>query len=359
MTKGRITGVILLLIVAVMPNTWAADTKVQGRLYSQYEYQLSDAADGANEFSLGRAYLTVKSKLSDYTSVRITTDLKESTLMNGSKQETRYDIILKYGYLDWSPAFAQKKMTLRFGLQPTLYIDYQNALWGRRYLAKTASDANKMLTSSDLGASVMVPLGDGGKTGKLGLSVFNGTSYSGLTEMNTQKNVNFTAYLNPLTGNENLKNSALVGQFYTGTQNEEIPDSIKASDYKQQLASVGGLLAFNETVDLGFDMNWMTMGEGPNTEDMKSSAMSFNGTLYLGALSDNDKSALRTLNLFGRLDMVDPNTDMENDGETLFIGGVECSPTKGFKASVNLRSTSYEDDSDSESSLFVNTLFKF
>lgn len=359
MTKGRITGVILLLVVAVMPKLWAADTKVQGELYSQYEYQLSDAADGANEFSLGRAYVTVKSKLSDFTSVRITTDLRESTIMNGSKDETRYDIILKYGYLDWSPAFAQKKMTIRFGLQPTLYIDYQNGLWGRRYLAKTATDEYKMLTSADLGASILVPLGTDGKTGTLGLSVFNGTSYTGLTEMNSQKNVNFTAYLNPLTNNEKLKNSALVGQYYTGTLNEEIPDSIKTADYKQQLASIGGLFAYNETVDLGLDLNWLTKGDGPDAAETKSSAMSFHGTLYLNALSDNEASAFRTLNLFGRMDLVDPNTDLDNDGQTEIIGGVECSPTKGFKASVNLRSTSYEDDSDSESSLFVNTLFKF
>ena len=67
--------------------------------------------------------------------------------------------------------------------------------------------------------------------------------------------------------------------------------------------------------------------------------MTFFGTLYLAALAES-APMLRTLNLFGRVDLYEPDNDTSDDGKTLIIGGVECVPVKGFKASVNLRSTS-------------------
>ncbi|KAA3637039.1 MAG: hypothetical protein DWP97_01575 [Calditrichaeota bacterium] len=355
----------------------AADTKVNGRLYADWNLDLTDGAESANSFNLSRTYVTVKSKLSDYTSVRITSDLRQdSDIYDG------YFVIIKYGYLDWSPKFGKKALKIRLGLQPTLYIDNMNKFWGRRYLYKTTGDANKYLTTSDLGATAFVNIGNKGENGYLALQILNGTSYTDVEEMNANKNFGLFALLNPFKNNEQYKRSALVAQFYTGTQNVSLETDIDSSgtpmivyendskQFKHQVISFGGMLGVSDKADIGVDVNLLTMGQGyadsadaqgfaVALDDRKSSAMSFFGTWYFGN-SAEDNSLFRTLNLFGRYDIVDPNTDVDNDGKSLIIAGVECTPTKGFKASVNVRSTSYElSGKDSQTHVFVNTLFKF
>ena len=351
----------LILAISVCFLTTASvvkadDTKVSGRLYSYWGMDISDGGDNANEFALGRAYLTVRSKLSVFTSLRITTDLREAQDTDGN---TQYNIILKYGYIDWRPAFAKKALNVRFGLQPTPYIDYQNKLWGRRYLSKTVSDINKYLTTSDLGISLNVELGMDEKLGQITAALFNGTSYSALGEKNNQKDFNTYGHISPFWENDDFKRTAIVAQFYHGTQNIFIPDQFAASDYRRQLISVGGLLAYRNQFDVGFDLNWYTTGQGPNTSDLSQSGLSVHSTLYFNDTND-ENSALRNLNLFGRIDISDPNTDLADDGNIYIIAGIEIVPTKGFKTSLNIRSRSFERANiTTEKELFVNSLLKF
>lgn len=348
--------VILLMLSLLFGGAFkikASETKVHGRMYSFWKMDLSDSADNENDFAISRAYVTVKSKLSDYTSVRITSDIKKISGYEG------YSIILKYGYFDWKPKFAHNDLKFRFGLQPTLYIDHMNKLWGRRYLEKTISDERKLLTSADLGAALMYRLGDKGKYGYVAANVWNGTSYSHTTDNNKYKDFSGFVILKPLENNPDLKRSRIVAQYYYGIQNIAIPDSISASDYDRNLLSAGGMLGYRETFDLGFDINWYSKGQGANVDDITASGLSFFGTLYFKQLV-SEQSLLNTLNVFGRVDIYDPNTDIDNNAETVFIGGIECAPVKGFKASVNLRSTSFEDDNiDSKTYLYFNTLVKF
>jgi len=356
MMKRSVLALAMAAVLALPVLVNAAETSVHGRVFAHWYMNRTDGANDANEFGLGRAYITLKSKLSEFTSVRVTTDLRENVDQDSA---TQYDIILKYGYIDWKPEFAKDVLVLRLGLQPTPYIDYMNKLWGRRYLSKTVGDLRKYLTTSDLGASANVGLGERGKIGSVVLAVFNGTSYSSLGEENKQKDINGYVQLTPFTNNPDLKRSAIVAQIYHGVQNELIPDSASGSDYKNQLISAGGLLAYRQTVDVGVDLNWHTTQDGPGMAEVKESGLSFFGTFYLADLV-TETSPLRTLNVFGRVDLNDPNTDVEDDGNTLLIAGVECAPVKGFKASVNYRTTSYQDDAKAtEKLVYLNTLFDF
>lgn len=372
--KKLLTLIVLTLLLSMSSEINAADTKVNGRLYANWNINLTDGAESANSFNIKRAYVTLKSKLSDNTSVRITSDIRETSAFDG------YSIILKYGYIDFKPEFGSGNLKARFGLQPTLYIDNMNKLWGRRYLEKTVGDKNKFLTSSDLGFSAFVNLGEKGKSGYVALQILNGTKYSNTKELNKNKDFGLFALLKPFANNADLKRSRILAQTYMGTQNEYLVPSAdtsisgvdttivdfanEASQFKHQIISLGGMLGYSNKLDLGFETNFMTNGSGYNDstgtelDDIKSSGISFFGTLYFEGFTESDFFA-RTLNLFGRFDILDKNRDIDNDGKSLFIVGLECNPTKGFKASLNFRTTSYEDDSDSESELFINTLFKF
>ena len=348
--------IISVCLLAASSVINAADTKVSGRLFSYWSMNLTDGSGNANEFALGRAYLTVKSKLSEFTSLRITTDLRQAEDADGNSQ---YNIILKYGYIDWRPAFANNTLNLRFGLQPTPYIDYQNKLWGRRYLSKTVADLNKYLTTSDLGLSANIALGNDGKLGQITAALFNGTSYKALGEKNSQKDFNAYGRLNPFWENEDFKGTALIAQFYYGTRNIVISNLVVASDYKRQLISVGGLLAYRNTFDAGMDLNWYTIGQGPNANDSSKSGLSLHGTLYFRDLTD-ENSLLHTLNIFGRIDINDLNTNSANKGDTYIIAGIEIVSAKGFKTSLNIRRRSFERANiKTEKELFVNSLFKF
>ena len=346
---------ILVGLLAASSAINAADTEVSGRLYSYWGMDLTDGSGNANEFALGRAYLTVRSKLSEFTSLRITTDLREAEDTDGNSQ---YNIILKYGYIDWRPAFGKNSLNIRFGLQPTPYIDYQNKLWGRRYLSKTIADLNKYLTTSDLGFSANLALGMDGNLGQVTAALFNGTSYTSLGENNNQKDFNAFGRLNPFWESDDFVRSAITAQFYYGTQNF-ISSLIAPSDYRRQLISVGGLLAYRNMFDVGLDLNWYTTGQGPNTNDLSQSGLSIHTTLYFINAQGEDL-ALRNINLFGRIDLNDLNTDVPNDGNTYIIAGIEIVPTKGFKTSLNIRSRSFERANiTTEKEVFVNSLLKF
>ncbi len=352
MKKFVTIGLFILTICAV--SSMAAETTVHGRLYSHWMMDMSDGAGSYNDFALSRAYVTVKSKLSDYTSVRITSDLRNAGGFSG------YTIILKYAYMDWRPKFANDMVNLRFGLQPTMYIDRMLGIWGRRYIVSNITDDRYMLTTSDLGLAAMANLGPDKKTAQIGFAILNGTTFTSTTELNKQKDLNFFAAVNPLLNNPDFKRTTLVGQAYLGTRNILIGVGEKASDWKKQILSVGGILAYRGTLDLGFDVNLMTEGRGTVLDDRESRGMSIFGTLYLEDLVADGAPMLRTLNLFGRFDIYDPNTDNDNNGENLIIAGVECNPVKGVKASLNIQSSTYENDAiDSDTYLYVNTEVRF
>ncbi|UCG61490.1 MAG: hypothetical protein JSV52_14420 [Candidatus Zixiibacteriota bacterium] len=368
--KNAAHTLLTIVVLLITAKVNAAETNIGGNLFAHWMMDLSDEADSFNEFALERAYVDIKSTLSDYTSVRLTTDLRSADV-DGSEV---YNIIIKYAHVDWRPAFANGIITLRLGIQPTHYIDMMNKLWGRRYLAKTVSDDRKFLTSSDIGAGVVFRLGEKSKTGYVAANIWNGTSYSDIEEMNKQKDFSGFFYLTPLADDPDFKLTAMQAQVYLGTQNEELgmlllddgdtEVQLEASDYDRRLFSLGGLLAYRNSFDVGADINFYKAGQGRSSvdgevlDDISSSGYSFFGALYLEPLVAAD-SPFRTLDLFGRMDVYDPDTDNEDDGETLVIVGIECAPIKGFKASVNLRGTSFQNDSDSRTELYLNTLFKF
>ncbi|NLI16082.1 MAG: hypothetical protein GX409_07350 [candidate division Zixibacteria bacterium] len=358
----------LMAIMAMAAGAFAVETTVEGRIYSSWWMNLTDTTmthdsatvdlKGWNQFSLDRSYVTIKSKLSDYTSLNITTDLRDSKdeMLNSF---AGYMIVLKYGYIDWKLNFAPEKLSLRLGLQPTMYVDAIDAMmWGHRYVLNSVGDLNKMLTTSDLGASVNYNIGENSKYGFAGLSIWNGTSYTDLNEQNKSKDINPYVVFKPLAGNPHFEKTMIAAQFYTGTQNIPIDTTMKAGDYKRQIISVGANLAYKDLFNVGGEFWSNTLGQGPNVDDLKSSAISIFGNLKFRSLVGED-SPFRTLGLFGRYDIVDPNTDVDDNGNSLLIAGVECTPVKGVAASLNFRNKSYQADIKSESFLFLNTEFKF
>jgi len=373
--KRIIALFVMAVAVLAVSSAMAAETSVKGTIFTTWMLNKTDGQDNYNAFSVDRAYLGAESKLSDYTSLRITFDIrpekfstKKQTIVDSDDDTvtvpamSAYDgnpVILKYAYADWKIKPVAQYVKVRFGLQPTMYLNYMDGIWSRRYVEKNIGDLYGWTSTADLGLSALFTLGPQGNLGEAGLSVFNGTKYSDVTDKNKNKDVNLFAKISPFYSNGDFHLVTFFGQFYTGTQNKEITGSTEASDWRKQIVSAGAKLAYQKTVDLCLDANVQTLGQGSGNDDLKQRGLSFWGNLYLNSIV-SDTSPLKTLVLFGRVDAYDPNTDLDKDGNTMIIAGVECAPVKGVKASLNYRHTSFQDDEAAALKyVSLNTEFKF
>ncbi len=184
-------------------------------------------------------------------------------------------------------------------------------------------------------------------------------STSDVTEKNKQKDINPYIIFFPLPNDSSLSRSILAAQFYSGTQNIAFGDTLNAGDYRHRIVSFAGNLVYKKLFNVGCDLNWQTLGQGATKDDLKQSALSGFGAMYFEPLV-GPSSILRTLDLFGRIDQYDPNTNADNDARTTTIVGMECNPIKGVSASINYRSTDYQTENiATQAGVYFNSEFKF
>ncbi|HBZ01417.1 MAG TPA: hypothetical protein DEO84_08885 [candidate division Zixibacteria bacterium] len=366
---------IIAMITVFSTLSGAVETSIKGTIYANWMMDQSKGAKGANAHTIDRAYFGAESKLTDYTFMRITFDIRperfftSATKVIDSGGDTvsvpalsaygGYPIILKYAYFDWKIKPIAQYFRVRLGLQPTAYLSYVETSWMRRYIAKMITDQNGWISTSDFGTSAIATFGPQGKLGEAELSVLNGTKYSDVTENNKNKDLNLAARIVPLFNNADFDQTSLFAQFYTGTQNVAITAPVTASDWKRQIISVGGKLAYQKWIDADFDLNFQTLGQGVGKAETKQKGLSFWGNLYLNGLVPSS-SLFRTLILFGRVDKYDPNTKIDKDGTTLAIAGLECAPAKGIRGAIGFKQTSFQKDGINPTKfIFVNTELKF
>lgn len=373
--KRVLTLAALMVVSLGITTAFAAETSVKGTIYANWGMNLTDGMDNYNAFTIGRAYFGAESKLSDYTFMRITFDIRpekfktsETSIIDSDGDTVKlpkltaysgYGVILKYAYADWKIKPIAQVLKLRFGIQPTMYLNYMDGIWGRRYIEKNTGDLNEFTSTSDLGLSAFATLGPQGNLGEVGLSVLNGTKYSDFEDKNKNKDVNFFGKLTPFYNNGDFNQVAFFGQVYLGTQNRVIAATESSSDWKRQIISVGSKLAYQKKIDFCFDLNFQTLGKGVDKADQKQRALSFWGNIYLNTLTPPN-SLLKTLVLYGRYDQYDPNSDVVEDGYSLLLAGVECAPIKGVRASLAYSQKSPEAaGSVDDKGILLNTEFKF
>jgi hypothetical protein len=310
--------------------------------------------DSYNKFGISRTYLTGKAKLSEKTFGRITVDVDPGDDM----------IHLRYGYIGW---ICVKSETGTFGgklgLVENPYINNMDWIWGRRYISMTPSELLDMQPAADFGVSMWGKLGEKGKWGRAYLSLFNGTSYSDPDEDNPSKDFDMTVFLHPLAGQPDFAKSTVGFQFVTGKVSAYDESTDVSDDYKKTLISFLANFRYAKLLNLGLEYNSYkspyildVLGSGLDTfagdqSDIKVNSFSIFGALWFGELMAESK-AFSTLNLFFRYIMLDPDADdHDNVGYPPPVGGdpfevkanqimigLECSPIKGFKGSLNFQS---------------------
>jgi hypothetical protein len=160
----------------------APQVKLGGTIFADWT-----RGSNLNAFNLTRAYLNVTGRINPAISFRITPDIVRDTLT--------YRMKYAYGQFDLD-RFTTKGSWIRFGLQQTPWIDYEESIYRYRFQGPVFADREGFLTSSDFGAAVHWTFP--ADSGDLHVGVYNGEGYT-RSELNNQKSVQLRAAVRPFS----------------------------------------------------------------------------------------------------------------------------------------------------------------
>jgi hypothetical protein len=321
----------IMTVLSVKPA--AAQTQVGGVVYSQYAYQMHSDTNGVhqNAFDVTRAYLNFTRKFDHGISTRITGDIYRDA--NGS-----INYRLKYAYFTWKP--ENSPIDFRFGQTQTPWLDWEEGLWGYRLQGTMPMERAGYQTSSDLGLGI-----DGAWANQkfnFQASVMNGEGYHA-PEGGAHKDFGLRASYRLLSSDEGGSRGGLriTGLAEGGTK--------VGGGARDRLL---GMISYkSKTLLLAGEAGHTTDG----TSDVHGNVIAFYGTL-----TPKDSK----VGVVGRVDIVDPNTSVANDGSTRFIGGLSYQLSPNVLLFANVDHVSYQGTPSAatmakSSTLYFQTQFTF
>jgi hypothetical protein len=225
---------------APQPAPAPSPLNFSGVIFGSYNYQLPTTPaqlrnQANNSFVVDRAYLTFRIAAGERTSIRITTDVFQST----DSTSNAYTVRAKYAYLQYDAPRMKNgaQVTGRVGILQNVLIDHLESFWPR-YLAQAATERAGYFSSADVGLAALVTLPH--RWGEVYANVVNGPGYQ-LRERDRFKDFAMRLTLTPLM---NTPASSLLQTF-----------TITAWGYKGATAStfvnggVGQVGAVGEALD--------------------------------------------------------------------------------------------------------------
>jgi len=204
-------GVVLLIAVPMFAQVTPAagytppdDTpsvKLGGTIFADYTYVESPKAQDSDKnsinpssFNISRAYLNITGNIFHRVSFRITPDITRET-GTGSSLNGSLTFRLKYAYGQFNlDDWTTKGSWLRFGLQQTPWIDYEEGIYRYRFQGPIFVDREGFLTSSDYAFSGHWNFP--GNYGDVHAGFYNGEGYS-RAEPNDEKAFQVRAAVRP------------------------------------------------------------------------------------------------------------------------------------------------------------------
>jgi hypothetical protein len=180
-----------------------------GIIFGSYNFQQSTTPNALNRqidnaFIVDRAYLTFRMPAGDHTSIRITTDLYQTS----DATPNAYTIRAKYAYLQYDASKMDNglQFTGRIGILQNVVIDHQETFWPR-YLSQVAVERAGYFASADVGVATQVALPN--KMGEFYGTITNGPGYTS-REVDRFKDYAARLSLTPLA---NTKDMPLLSTF--------------------------------------------------------------------------------------------------------------------------------------------------
>lgn len=312
-------SVMTVLVVAGMTGgTLEAQTApaapqltVSGVAYAQWNYNLS-GSQHINAFDVTRTYINFNGKFAGGVSTRITPDIYRTPDGSASYR-------LKYGYVAYAPGAG--KTTWKLGMIHTPFVAREEDVWDYRMQGGVAMERSGYLSSSDLGLSVDTRVA--GDRLDLNVGIYNGETYK-KAEGDQRKDLMVRAsYLlmatddNSGAGGLRLTGFAVVGRPTGGGERNRYLGMVS---YKSKLFTLAGEYAVVR------DSSTATP-----TPRADGNVVSVFGVYRIPASK---------IALLGRVDLIDPNTDVDDNENTRIIAGAsyQLSPNLRLLADVDLLS---------------------
>ena len=309
-----------ILLLSLFVITIYGQGQFSGVTYFDYTYDLSKDAVNDAGFGLKRVYFTYQQELSDNISYKFQTDI--------DYKSSPFNVYLKNAKIDWNSSIG--KITL--GMQGMNIFNVTEKTWGFRFLQKSPMDKYKFSSSADMGIVYS------GKINNLNYS-FMYTNGSGYKENENDEHKKISAQL--VYGEKKLVKK---DGFNIGTSFSIEPYDHESGETKNKtlMAFYGGYAGNGLRIGAEFDTH--TDDGADTTQQIMAGYASYK-------LSDK-------LEALVYVDMYDPDTSTENDGNTDMIIGVNFRPEKGLTITPNLR-TSTPDEGDATTMFMLNFEFKF
>lgn len=328
MRFSKLTNLVLFFgLFMFLSNAFADDEpkgKVSGYMFGDIYYQFSDPDTSVNYngFQLRRVYFTYDRDISETFSVRFRLEMNSA----GGELLTPY---IKNAYLAWKNLIPSS--TIYFGAQGTPTWGVAEKVWGYRAIAKTIMDFRKVGSSSDLGIGIKGKLTESGSLGYHAL-IANGEGKKG--ESNEYKKIYVSI---PIVVMDNIHIVPIAD--YEGGADDMT---------KQTMALFVGMTG--KTVKAGVEVFQKTHAKVNNGDDLIENGISVFGSVKV----------TESVKGFARLDIYDPNTDMDDDGLNYIIAGIDYEAEKGVNIMPNIRVESYElSGKDSSITGLLTFFYKF
>ena len=293
-----------------------AQGQPSAKIFSNFNYNLSDDENNYKAFEVNRAYLGYKYALSDEFSTKITFDVGKND--GGSA----YTAFLKIASISWK---VDNNINVNFGMIGTKNFKFMEKTWGHRYIYKSLQDEHKWASSADAGVSVDYKLNN---QLSIDAQVLNGEGYK----------------------KEQEDNGLFRGSLGLTYNVSEVPRDVYTENTDHQNTTSAALAYSGDGFKLGAEYNFQENAK--NIKDQERTGISAYGSYDL---SDG-------MSLFGRFDELSSENWSNNDPKdgTFMIVGVQKQMVKGLKVALNYQSwTADTEEAKAESSVFVNLEYKF
>lgn len=156
----------------------APRAELSGVLFANFQYGGPSGSRSANRFEAERAYITVRGRLSDRASVRVTADVYQQRDTSRDDYYGGWAFRAKYAFLQYELLTAANpsgfRANARLGLLNTVVVEHEESFWPR-WISNVGLERAGFFSSADAGgaATLVFPR----KLGELYATVTNGPGY--------------------------------------------------------------------------------------------------------------------------------------------------------------------------------------
>ncbi len=330
--------VALMFLPVLFAQTPAQEKgRLSGLAYFDYSYSVArdtaigafsnkalSGAESSQAFQFRRIYFTYDYDVAEGFTSRFRLEADEASLASNGKTS----VFVKDAFLRWKNVFGQSDLV--FGVQPTPAYEISEAVWGYRSLEKTIMDLRGIVSSRDLGVSLKGKLDS---EGMFSYWVMVADGSANTPESDKYKRFFLHVRLQPV--------KSLDVTFY-GDLNAraKINDPYKATLVPNSIATMAAFVGYTgiDGLKVGLEGVLTQMSNGFNTGTVLETRSGLGLSIFgIYGLRDD-------LNLVGRFDLYDPNTDgaAKADSRNYVIAGLDWKVNERVSVIPNVQIETYE-----------------